>query len=113
MFGLVRNPIYTAMLIFEFGIALLAVNFVTIAGFLLAFAALELQVRRVEEPYLLAKHDATYRDYIGRVGRFSPWHRADPLNQSCGISRSIASSQACADMSDGARQSPRGESDPP
>ena len=72
VFGLVRNPIYTAMLIFEFGIALLTLNFVSIAGFLLAFAALELQVRRVEEPYLLAKHDATYRDYIGRVGRFSP-----------------------------------------
>ena len=72
VFGLVRNPIYTAMLIFGFGIALVAVNVVTIAGLLLAFAALELQVRRVEEPYLLAKHGAIYRDYIGRVGRFIP-----------------------------------------
>jgi protein-S-isoprenylcysteine O-methyltransferase Ste14 len=72
VFGLVRNPIYTAMLIFEFGITLVAVNFVSIAGFLLTFAALELQVHRVEEPYLLAKHGATYRDYIGRVGRFVP-----------------------------------------
>ncbi len=33
--------------------------------------------------------------------------------QSSGTSRSIASSQARADMSDGARQSPRGESAPP
>ena len=35
------------------------------------------------------------------------------LNQSSGISRSISSSQVRADMSDGARQSPRGDSDPP
>lgn len=71
-FGLVRNPIYTAMLVFEFGIALMAVNFVTIAGFLLTFAALELQVRRVEEPYLLATHGTAYRDYTAQAGRFIP-----------------------------------------
>jgi protein-S-isoprenylcysteine O-methyltransferase Ste14 len=72
VFGLVRNPIYSAMLIFEFGIALLATNLVTIAGFLLALGSLEMQVRRVEEPYLLAKHGARYRDYTARVGRFFP-----------------------------------------
>ena len=34
-------------------------------------------------------------------------------NYSSGMSCSISSSQACADMSDGARQSPRGDSAPP
>jgi protein-S-isoprenylcysteine O-methyltransferase Ste14 len=72
VFGLVRNPIYTAMLVFDFGIALLTVNFVTIAGLVLAITALELQVRRVEEPYLLAKHGAAYRRYTASVGRFIP-----------------------------------------
>jgi protein-S-isoprenylcysteine O-methyltransferase Ste14 len=72
MFNRVRNPIYTAMLIFDFGIALLTPNFVTIAGLALAVVALELQVRRVEEPYLLDKHGAAYRDYTARVGRFIP-----------------------------------------
>jgi protein-S-isoprenylcysteine O-methyltransferase Ste14 len=72
VFGLVRNPIYSAMLIFEFGITLLATNLVTIAGFLLALVSLELQVRRIEEPYLLAKHGAPYRNYTARVGRFVP-----------------------------------------
>jgi protein-S-isoprenylcysteine O-methyltransferase Ste14 len=72
VFGFVRNPIYSAMLVFEFGIALLATNLVTIAGLLSVLAALELQVRRVEEPYLLAKHGAHYRDYTARVGRFVP-----------------------------------------
>jgi protein-S-isoprenylcysteine O-methyltransferase Ste14 len=34
--------------------------------------ALELQVRRVEEPHLLRVHAATYRDYAARTGRFLP-----------------------------------------
>ena len=72
VFGWVRNPIYTAMLVFEFGIALLTPNFVTIVGLAFAIAALELQVRRVEEPYLLAKHGAAYRNYTASVGRFIP-----------------------------------------
>jgi protein-S-isoprenylcysteine O-methyltransferase Ste14 len=72
MFGRVRNPIYTAMLTFNVGIALLVPNFVTIAGLILAVVALELQVRRVEEPYLQDKHGAAYRDYTASVGRFVP-----------------------------------------
>jgi protein-S-isoprenylcysteine O-methyltransferase Ste14 len=71
-FGWVRNPIYSAMLVFEFGITLLATNPVTVAGFVLALASLELQVRRVEEPHLFTKHPAAYRDYAARVGRFVP-----------------------------------------
>jgi protein-S-isoprenylcysteine O-methyltransferase Ste14 len=72
VFGWVRNPIYSAMLVFEFGIALVTPNLVTIAGAILAIAALEMQVRRVEEPYLLTKHGAAYQDYTRRVGRFVP-----------------------------------------
>ena len=72
MFGRVRNPIYTAMLTFDFGIALLTPNFVTIAGLILAVTALQLQVRRVEEPYLRHKHGSAYRDYTASVGRFVP-----------------------------------------
>jgi protein-S-isoprenylcysteine O-methyltransferase Ste14 len=72
MFGRVRNPIYTAMLTFDFGIALLTPNVVAIAGLILAVTALQLQVRRVEEPYLWAKHGAAYRGYTARVGRFIP-----------------------------------------
>ena len=72
MFGRVRNPIYTAMLTFDVGIALLTPNVVTITGLILAVAALELQVRRVEEPYLLGKHGEVYRGYTASVGRFIP-----------------------------------------
>lgn len=72
VFGRVRNPIYTAMLTFDLGIALVTPNFVAIAGLVLAVAALELQVRRVEEPYLLGKHGEAYRGYTASVGRFIP-----------------------------------------
>jgi protein-S-isoprenylcysteine O-methyltransferase Ste14 len=72
VFGQVRNPIYSAMLAFDLGIAVLAPNSVTIAGLILAVVALELQVRRVEEPYLLGKHSAAYRGYTASVGRFIP-----------------------------------------
>ena len=34
--------------------------------------ALELQVRFVEEPYLLQAHGSAYADYAARVGRFFP-----------------------------------------
>jgi protein-S-isoprenylcysteine O-methyltransferase Ste14 len=72
VFGRVRNPIYTAMLTFDFGIALVTPNLVSLAGLAVAFVALQLQVRRVEEPYLLSKHGQAYREYAASVGRFIP-----------------------------------------
>jgi protein-S-isoprenylcysteine O-methyltransferase Ste14 len=72
VFGRVRNPIYSAMLAFDLGIALVTPNFVTLAGLAVAVAALELQVRGVEEPYLLSKHGQAYRGYTASVGRFIP-----------------------------------------
>jgi protein-S-isoprenylcysteine O-methyltransferase Ste14 len=72
VFGWVRNPIFTAMLIFGLGIALVTPNLVAIVGYVLLVVTIELQVRRVEEPYLLATHGDAYRDYLAGVGRFVP-----------------------------------------
>jgi protein-S-isoprenylcysteine O-methyltransferase Ste14 len=41
-------------------------------GAVVVAAALELQVRYVEEPYLLRAHGDAYRAYASRVGRFVP-----------------------------------------
>ncbi len=68
----VRNPIYSAMLPKFLGLALMVPNAVAIAGFLILLAGLELQVRRVEEPYLLQVHGSAYAEYASRVGRFVP-----------------------------------------
>jgi len=71
-FELVRNPIYSAMLPKILGLVLMVPSALSIAGFLVLFAGLELQVRAVEEPYLLRTHGDEYASYAARVGRFVP-----------------------------------------
>jgi protein-S-isoprenylcysteine O-methyltransferase Ste14 len=71
-FALVRNPIFSAMLPTALGLALLVPSWVSIAGLIGLVIALELQVRVVEEPYLLRAHGGAYADYAARVGRFVP-----------------------------------------
>lgn len=73
VFGWVRNPIYTAMLVFAAGVTLLTPNIVTTVGLVLLIVAIELVVRLVEEPYLRSKHGDDYRRYTADVGRFVPW----------------------------------------
>jgi protein-S-isoprenylcysteine O-methyltransferase Ste14 len=71
-FRLVRNPIYTSMLLGMGGVALLTPNLVAAIAVAALVVALELQVRRVEEPHLLRVHDGPYRAYAARTGRFLP-----------------------------------------
>jgi protein-S-isoprenylcysteine O-methyltransferase Ste14 len=71
-FSLVRNPIFAAMLPTALGLTLLVPSWVALAGLLGLIAALELQVRVVEEPHLLQAHGGAYATYAARVGRFVP-----------------------------------------
>jgi protein-S-isoprenylcysteine O-methyltransferase Ste14 len=71
-FALVRNPIYSAVIPLVAGLTLVAPNALAIAAFVALVAALEVQVRFVEEPHLLRAHDPGYREYAARVGRFMP-----------------------------------------
>ena len=71
-FALVRNPIFSAMLPTALGLTLIVPSWVAILGLVGLFVALELQVRVVEEPYLLRAHGETYAAYARRVGRFVP-----------------------------------------
>ncbi|MGV0874568.1 methyltransferase family protein [Mycolicibacterium sp. XJ879] len=72
VFAVVRNPIFTAMLVFGLGIAVVTPNLVALMGFGILVVTIELQVRVVEEPYLLSVHGDEYREYTARVGRFVP-----------------------------------------
>jgi len=72
MFGVVRNPIFTTMGVTAAGLVLMAPTMAGMAGLALLAAALELQVRVVEEPYLRATHGAAYTAYETAVGRFFP-----------------------------------------
>jgi protein-S-isoprenylcysteine O-methyltransferase Ste14 len=71
-FRLVRNPIYSAMLPTVLGLVLMVPNALAVAAIVTLFVGLELQVRLVEEPYLLCVHGDTYAAYASRVGRFVP-----------------------------------------
>lgn len=79
-FALVRNPIFSAMLPTALGLVLLVPSWIAIVGFAGLVVALELQVRVVEEPYLVQTHGERYRAYAARTGRFVPfagrlrWH---------------------------------------
>jgi protein-S-isoprenylcysteine O-methyltransferase Ste14 len=72
LFGVVRNPIFTAMLMYLLGTTM----WLPCASSLLAFAAawlgIQLQVRVVEEPYLIRVQGERYQHYAARVGRFIP-----------------------------------------
>ncbi len=72
VFSVVRNPIFSAMLLFAFGLALMAPNVAALFAFASAVLGIELQVRFVEEPYLRATHGARYEAYAARTGRFAP-----------------------------------------
>ena len=71
-FSVVRNPIYSAMIVGWSGFALLVPTWLSIAAVFVIAAGLEVQVRAVEEPFLIRSHGDAYREYAARVGRFLP-----------------------------------------
>ncbi|MFB7172278.1 methyltransferase family protein [Streptomyces sp. NPDC056254] len=72
LFARVRNPVFTAMTVTAAGLALMVPNAVAVLALVGLVAAVQLQVRIVEEPYLAAVHGAAYVDYTARAGRFLP-----------------------------------------
>ncbi|MCT2592037.1 isoprenylcysteine carboxylmethyltransferase family protein [Streptomyces sp. N2-109] len=71
-FTVVRNPIFTATFAWVLGVTFVVPNFLALAGALVVGIGLELQVRRVEEPYLRRVHGRPYHEYAARTGRFLP-----------------------------------------
>jgi protein-S-isoprenylcysteine O-methyltransferase Ste14 len=72
VFRIVRNPIYTALIIMVLGLTMLVPNAVALAGMAIILIGAQLQVRIIEEPYLRNVHGNAYFDYASRVGRFLP-----------------------------------------
>lgn len=71
-FRWVRNPIFSWMILTAIGLALLVPNAASLVGLVVLVVGIELQVRLVEEPYLLRTHGAVYAGYAARTGRFCP-----------------------------------------
>jgi protein-S-isoprenylcysteine O-methyltransferase Ste14 len=76
LFCRVRNPIFTAMTAAQIGMMLIVPSWVSALAVVLLIAAIQIQVRAVEEPYLLGVHGTAYREYLGRTGRFLPQLRS-------------------------------------
>ncbi len=72
VFAHVRNPISTATAAAQVGVVLVVPTWVNAAALVALVAAVQVQVRAVEEPYLLVTHGAAYADYAAGTGRFVP-----------------------------------------
>jgi len=72
LFGHVRNPIFSALLLAAVGLLLMVPNVLSAMALASTFLGIEIQVRRVEEPYLTRVHENRYLLYARRVGRFFP-----------------------------------------
>ena len=72
VFGFVRNPIFSALILAAAGLAVMVPNPISAVGVVLLIAAIEMQVRSVEEPHLRRLHGDSYADYEARVGRLVP-----------------------------------------
>ncbi|TFV47498.1 isoprenylcysteine carboxylmethyltransferase family protein [Blastococcus sp. TF02A-35] len=80
VFAHVRNPIFTAMALAQVGMLLLVPTWLSLAALAALIAAVELQVRAVEEPYLRRVHGGAYVAYAARTGRFVPRVGRDASN---------------------------------
>jgi protein-S-isoprenylcysteine O-methyltransferase Ste14 len=72
VFRLARNPIFTAMVVAQLGVVLMVLTWVSAASLAALVAAVQLQVRTVEEPYLSTVHGPAYTAYAASTGRFVP-----------------------------------------
>jgi protein-S-isoprenylcysteine O-methyltransferase Ste14 len=75
VFAYIRNPIFTAMMLAQFGMVLLVPTWLSAIGLAALVVAVELQVRAVEETYLRLVHGEAYADYAGPDRSVRPWYR--------------------------------------
>ena len=94
VFGWVRNPIFTAMITFGFGIALVTPNLVAIAGFLLSGGHDRASGPHRRRAVSAAMHGDSYRDYLAHVGNIICSHTY------CSRTPSVESDAARADSED-------------
>lgn len=71
-FRLIRNPIFTALMMIQVGTAGMASTWLSLVGAALMITACQIQTRLVEEPYLRRHHTTAYPNYAATAGRFVP-----------------------------------------
>ena len=68
----IRNPLFTAVIVFQLGVTVIAPSWLAVPALVAVIVVCHLQVRAVEEPYLIQTHGAPYVSYIKNSGRFVP-----------------------------------------
>ncbi len=76
IYSKIRNPIYTACMVYGLGLLVLAPNFLMLMAGLVGFYAVKAYVRYIEEPYLIGLHGEKYMRYMERTGSFLPRFRS-------------------------------------
>ena len=71
-FAFARNPIFSGMIAVALGLALLVPNALALLAVAALVVGVEIQVRLVEEPYLVKQHGDAYLSWARRTGRFIP-----------------------------------------
>src|SRR5699024_12367760 len=72
IFALVRNPVFTGMGVLLAGQALVVPSAISVAALAVFVAAVQVQVRAIEGPYLVRTRGAAYRSYTTRAHRVVP-----------------------------------------
>jgi protein-S-isoprenylcysteine O-methyltransferase Ste14 len=72
LFRWIRNPIFTGMAAVSAGVVLMAPSLIAVLALICLIAAIQIQVRVVEEPYLRRIHGDPYIRYTASAGRFLP-----------------------------------------
>jgi protein-S-isoprenylcysteine O-methyltransferase Ste14 len=76
-YRMVRHPMYTALILLWTGLALLSANWFIGLEVLAGVSGIIRNRAPLEEAMMLESFGDTYREYMGRTGRFLPrlWHR--------------------------------------
>ena len=72
LFRYIRNPIYTGLFIGGIGLLMTSPSYPLLIGLLLGYIAVELFVRKVEEPYLLEQFGPKYQSWCHATPRYFP-----------------------------------------
>lgn len=73
VYGIVRNPIYSAILMACTGAILLSGDLILFLIPVICWAYMTLMLKKTEEKWLLKLYGKEYTDYCGRVNRCIPW----------------------------------------
>lgn len=71
-YNVVRNPIYLFVFVSSFAMVAAVPSLPSFAGVAMVVVGLDLWVRLVEEPFLIAQHGDAYASYAAKTGRFLP-----------------------------------------